>query len=144
MFGIIATIIAAKKRHYTFAWVVGIWTALAIILILSGNSTMAVAPGWLFFAISLGMKKKAEINGNEVLPSDSPETNNTTSLPESSSANSTISIPATVDGMPIQSEAIESVDRTVPVPVAIRFCRFCGQELEPGAKFCRHCGARLE
>ena len=27
---------------------------------------------------------------------------------------------------------------------AIRFCRFCGKELEPGANFCRHCGARMD
>lgn len=58
--GIIATIIAAHKRHYTFAWVIGIWTAIAIILALSGMSSLAIAPGPIFLIIAIGMKKIPE------------------------------------------------------------------------------------
>ena len=54
MLGIIATIIAAKKGHTTFAWVVGIWSAIEIILLLA-KSPYAVGPGGMFVLISICM-----------------------------------------------------------------------------------------
>ena len=55
MLGIIATIIAAKKGHSTFAWVVGIWSAIEIIMLLA-KSPYAVGPGGMFIVIALCMK----------------------------------------------------------------------------------------
>ena len=66
MFGIIATIIAARKGHTTFATVTGIWTGVAIILALSGYSAYAFAPGGIFFFIALGMS-----NLRNIAPEDS-------------------------------------------------------------------------
>lgn len=54
MLGIIATIIAAKKGHATFAWVVGIWSAIEIILLLA-KSPYAVGPGGMFVLIAICM-----------------------------------------------------------------------------------------
>lgn len=54
MLGIIATIIAAKKGHTTFAWVVGIWSAIEIILLLA-KSPYAVGPGGMFVLIAICM-----------------------------------------------------------------------------------------
>ena len=57
LFGILACIIAAKKGHTSFAWVVGIWTALAALILVIGTSKSVVAPGPIFFAIALCFKK---------------------------------------------------------------------------------------
>ena len=54
MLGIIATIIAAVKGHKTFAWVIGVWSAIEIVLLLS-KSPYAVGPGGLFVIIALCM-----------------------------------------------------------------------------------------
>ena len=53
MFGILATIIAAVKGHSGFAWFTGIWTAIALIVALSGMPQYSFAPGMLFFVIAL-------------------------------------------------------------------------------------------
>ncbi len=54
MLGIIAAIIAAVKGHKTFAWVMGVWSALEIVLLLA-KSPYAVGPGGLFVIIALCM-----------------------------------------------------------------------------------------
>lgn len=56
MFGILATIISAKKHHAGYAIFTGIWTGLAVILALCGYSKMAIGPGAMFFVIALTMK----------------------------------------------------------------------------------------
>lgn len=137
MAGIIATIIAAVKRHYTFAWVIGIWTAIAIILLLCGQYSVAIAPGWLFLCIAIGMKKIPK-ESNEG-PASGTQTANTTSgsVPVSSAE----PLPANTYVVPSK---VSPEDEPAPSAPAIRFCRYCGQELENGAKFCRHCGANIE
>ena len=56
MMGIIAAIIAAIKGHTTYAVCMGIWTVIAFILIASGSSQYAMAPGGLFVVIAICMK----------------------------------------------------------------------------------------
>ena len=142
MAGIIATIIAARKRHYTFAWVIGIWTAIAIVLALCGMASIAIAPGWLFLIIAIGMKKIPE-EGNSDSGSQNPVGYN---MQGSTSTPAEVPVPTAASAEPsvAQDDDIVVVDRTSPAPTVIRFCRYCGQELELGAKFCRHCGARIE
>ncbi len=71
MLGLAATIIAAVKGHKTYAWVTGIWTAIAVAVGLSGYTEYAIAPGFVFFAIAVSMdnlrkqKKKDEDDGSE-------------------------------------------------------------------------------
>ena len=55
--GIIACIVAAMKGRKTFAWVIGVWTALAFMIAISGASQLAIAPGGLFLLIAITMKK---------------------------------------------------------------------------------------
>ena len=57
--GIIACVIAAIKGRTTFAWVVGIWTAIAVVIALAGAPQFAIAPGGLFLIIAIAMKKAA-------------------------------------------------------------------------------------
>ncbi len=57
LIGILACIIAAVKGRKTFAWIVGIWTALAFVIAFLGASKYAYAPGGLFLAIAIAMKK---------------------------------------------------------------------------------------
>ena len=47
-------IIAAVKGHKTFAWVMGVWSALEIVMLLA-KSPYAVGPGGLFVIIALCM-----------------------------------------------------------------------------------------
>lgn len=57
MIGIVATIIAAKKGHSVFAWIMGIWSALEIIAILC-EYPIAFGPGAVFLVIAIVMKNK--------------------------------------------------------------------------------------
>lgn len=137
MAGILATIIAARKRHYTFAWVIGIWTVIAITLAISGNADIAVTPGWLFLVIAIGMKKIPEESTN-ITPTNTPMTTPT------SENTSTPTVPI---GIPAERSVTPNVSmgpHERSAPTVIRFCRYCGQKLDSGAKFCRHCGARIE
>lgn len=142
MFGIIATIIAVKKRHYTFAWVVGIWTGIAFVLALSGAASIAFAPGVLFLLIAVGMKKIPETSASNTTFQTKQTTGNT------HTDASYISIqPKDItesSGYPLtQDNRSFTVDRT-PFTTAICFCRYCGSKLERGAKYCSNCGARIE
>lgn len=60
--GIIATIIAACKGHKTFAWIIGIWTAVAFLLIASGDAQYVLAPGWIFLVSALCMKNLKKVD----------------------------------------------------------------------------------
>lgn len=142
MMGIIATIIAARKRHYTFAWVIGIWTAIAIILALCGMARIAIAPGWVFLFIAIGMKKVPEERINDK-PLETPIVD---CVQEGIPSAPTTSAPSYVSLEPsvTQNDDFILTERSSPDPAVIRFCRYCGQELELGAKFCRHCGAQIE
>ncbi len=143
MFGIIATIIAAKKRHYTFAWVVGIWTGIAFIFLLSGAESIAIAPGGLFLIIAIGMKKIP--NGNELNTVSQPRQNTYNTLIETPHISVKPSeTPETLGYSETQNIGFSSIRRTTPAPAAVRFCRYCGCELAPGAKFCSSCGARID
>ena len=80
MLGIIATIVAAVKRRYVFAAVIGGWTFIAFILAVNGLSAFALSPGFLFLIIAICMKKvpkdgeteKSVLNA-EIVQSDDPE-----------------------------------------------------------------------
>lgn len=65
MFGLLATIISAIKGHKTFAWVVGIWTVIALLVGLSGSPEYAIAPGALFFFISITMKNLKKLESQD-------------------------------------------------------------------------------
>lgn len=144
MIGIIATIIAAKKRHYTFAWVVGIWTAIAVVLFLMGMGGLAIAPGWLFLVFALGMKKIPEESNNNVIIETTTYNNTLSDFTVQSQP--LVSEEATPVYPAINNEELITIERTSPDPVlaALRFCRYCGQEINSDAKFCCHCGARIE
>ncbi len=60
MLGIIATIIAIVKKHYTFAAVVGIWTAVAWAFYLTGAFEYVYAPGIIFLYIAIFNLKSPE------------------------------------------------------------------------------------
>lgn len=142
MIGIIATIIAARKRHYTFAWVIGIWTGIAIILALCGMIGIAIGPGALFLFIAIGMKKIPE-ESNSNSASQTPVGYN---MQGSVSAPAEAPVPASAYLEPtvVQDDDIVVMEGVSPAPAVIRFCRYCGQSLEEGSTFCRHCGARIE
>ena len=142
MAGIIATIIAAKKGHSTFAWVIGVWTAIAIILALCGMAGIAIAPGWVFLVIAIAMKKTSGDGCSDSASKTPVGYNMQGTVPAQNQA----PLPTAVSLEPpvAQDDGIVVMERSSSAPVAIRFCRYCGQELEPGAKFCRHCGAKLE
>lgn len=55
MIGIAATIIAAVKGRTGFAWAMGIWSAIEILLLLAG-SNYTFGPGVLFLIIAISMK----------------------------------------------------------------------------------------
>lgn len=59
MLGIVAAIVAGVKGHYAFAGIIGGWSIIAVILALTGVP-YAVAPGWLFLVIAIGMSKKTD------------------------------------------------------------------------------------
>lgn len=142
MMGIIATIIAIKKRHFTFAWVIGIWTGIAIILALCGMVGIAIAPGWLFLAIAIGMKKIPE-DGEDASGPDIPSVNAAAaSTPLSPSA--TTPFAGTQELTPVSADDLAGMAQPSTSSPVIRFCRYCGQAQEPDARFCRHCGARIE
>ncbi len=60
MLGLISTIIAIVKKHYTFAAVVGIWTAVAWALYLTGAFEYVYAPGIVFLYIAIFYLKSPE------------------------------------------------------------------------------------
>ncbi len=169
--GIIACIIAAVKGHKTFAWVIGIWTAIAFLVAFSGYSNAALAPGWIFLVIAIGMK-----NLNKTA-SPSPVTSSTTKLttvnPEKKyvcracgnystgwyqkcpkcgtvgrmeKAEVQISTPALA-----LEDTNSAPNRVLPeLPViqeapkqAPKYCGNCGAALEPDSLFCSYCGVKL-
>lgn len=68
MLGIIATIVAAVKRRYTFAAIVGGWTFLAFILAINGVTVFAFSPGFLFLIIAICMQKNPpKTDGEEIV-----------------------------------------------------------------------------
>lgn len=183
--GIIACIVAAMKGRKTFAWVIGVWTALAFMIAISGAPQLAIAPGGLFLLIAITMKK---VSPNA--ESSSGQSNVTAPAPLSDSSvdkgfeckNCGLQLtgwykecpnchaidtirrrePNTIlPAEPIVMESGQSaipnrieinraeavspiIERSSSAPDVIRFCRYCGQALEPNARFCRHCGARIE
>lgn len=183
--GIIACVVAALKGHKTFAWVIGVWTALAFLIAASGAPQLAIAPGGLFLLIAITMKKVSPNTGNSSGQSNGAGSN---SLSDSNvdkafvckncgtqltgwykecpncHAIDTITrrdpntiLPAEPFVMESGQSAIPNsieinraeafvpiIERSSSAPAFIRFCRYCGQELELGAKFCRHCGARID
>lgn len=62
--GLIACIVSAVKGHKTFAIAMGVWTIIAIILLVSGFQ-YAYAPGPLFLLIAICMKKKNKDEGKD-------------------------------------------------------------------------------
>ena len=75
MLGIIATIIAAKKGHTTFAWVVGIWSAIEIILLFA-KSPYAIGPGGIFVLIAISMSNLNKPKKERKPTNDPPKGNN--------------------------------------------------------------------
>ena len=65
MLGLISTIIAIVKKHYTFAAVVGIWTAVAWALYLTGAFEYVYAPGLVFLYIALFNLKSPEAEAKQ-------------------------------------------------------------------------------
>ena len=160
MFGLLATIIAAVKGRSGFAWFTGIWTALAVIMSLSGGSKYAVGPGVLFFAIAIGMKKDR--------PSDSNAQNNSKNEPSVDGSKKYIctrcggyssgwyqtcpscgavgkmdkATPQIVSRISQAStEVTKSSYNGQQNTVSVYSCRKCGAQLQPGSEYCQRCGA---
>ena len=129
--GIAACVIAALKGHKTFACVIGVWTAIALVLALSGNANIAVAPGGLFLIIAAGMKnlKKQSGTAPAAVPQDVPAAE--TTVPE---------VPSPLTEPPVAAEA----EATVPQISGGIICSGCGAPLEAGVKFCQYCGTKAE
>ncbi len=171
--GIIACIIAAVKGHKTFAWIIGIWTAIAFLVAFSGYAKAAYAPGGLFLLIAIGMKNL----NKESAPAPSTATSSTTKLttgdPEKKyvcracgnystgwyqkcpkcgtvgrmeKAELQISTPA-----PALEDTNSAPNRVLPeLPViqetpkqVPKYCGNCGAALEPDSLFCSYCGVKL-
>ena len=126
MFGIISLIIALKKGHSKFAAVVGIWTAIAFLLALTGNSRYSFAPGSIFLITAITMKNLNKEN-------KSSEKENCA-----------------------QSDIITDNDRTLNVlsenketaefqsDISTKKCANCGSTNSTGNIFCIYCGCKLD
>ena len=164
MLGIIATIIAAKKGHSTFAWVVGIWSAIEIIMLLA-KSPYAVGPGGMFIVIALCMKN-LNTPQKERKPSNDPpkginkvfsttpvettvagvetSTNRSTQENDNSSSshllrNTTYATRGSTNEPQYEGAAMR---HTMEIP-RTRFCRKCGFKLLTESDFCSHCGTKI-
>ena len=161
MFGIIATIIAAKKGHKTFAWVVGIWSVIEIVMLLA-KSPYAVGPGGLFVLIAIGMKNLNKSDESTRTDKKQAEISNTPSIDTAcqtissgDSGNKDISAISDVStksmnidderGIPdvapsyesIESEQLSNIESTDSSNVLI------ADFASPRVRYCRKCGFQL-
>lgn len=157
MLGIIATIIAAKKGHTTFAWVVGIWSAIEIILLLC-RSPYAFGPGALFVFIAIGMtnlrkqetntpyrkdsKPRQEVTTAKDLPNEADKSieSSQTLPPESSQVNTDVSSNSIEEDSDLETAKRSPTEQNTP---KIIFCRRCGFKLLEGSGYCSHCGTEV-
>lgn len=172
IFGIIATIVAAAKGRTGFAWFTGIWTALAIFMVLIGEAQYAISPGGLILIIAICMKKQ---EANAQSGSGQGKNSSAVSNPDpskkfvckkcgnfSSGWYQTCPHCGAVGAMEKNTLAIEPPSNdpaiadlaadselepkgAIPHEVSptIMFCRECGTKLLPDASFCPECGTRI-
>lgn len=161
MLGIIATIIAAKKGHKTFAWIIGIWSILEIILLLT-QSPYAIGPGGLFVLIAIGMKnlnksdesiitdkKQAEISNTpsidtacQTISSGDLGNKDISAISDVSTKSMNIDVERGIPGVSpsyesIESEQISNIESTDSSNVLI------ADFASPRVRYCRKCGFQL-
>ena len=139
MFGIIATIIAAKKGHSTFAWVVGIWSVVEIIMFLA-KAPYAVGPGWVFIIIAICMKK---VNIAPKEHNEYPKENDivfTTSSPYTHAAGTE----TITSGNTSEKEASVCVAPLMCDVEGYMECPICHTRQAIGRPYCFRCNAKLQ
>lgn len=171
MCGLLATIIAAVKGHTTYAWVTGIWTAIAVVVAISGYPEIAIAPGFLFLAIAISMEnlrkqKKNENREDSVSDQEPALIEETSKAIETADTSDDIIMSFDEEGeekavvdeeqnyiqdeqgiIDIQSETGDSEEASASAvndSMPIKYCRKCGKELLEGAVFCRECGTKVQ
>ena len=157
MIGIIACIVAAVKGHKTFAWVTGVWSLVALLLLATGVTTYAFSPGIVFLIIALSMKKisnEAEGSGSAVadvkpaepaaVPAAEPAD---PAIPEQSKVYVCTNCGGRCNGWYQVCPSCGSIDQMVAADVALPAadpglvkCAHCGKQIETKAKFCPYCG----
>jgi hypothetical protein len=117
--GIAACIIAAVKGHKIYAWCMGIWTVIAILIAVSGSAQFAASPGVLFLIIAICMKKvPKEPEGNNSAPSQSEGISESKVLP--------------VEQIALPSDANRS---------NAYVCKLCGSRCSGWYQVCPSCGS---
>ena len=124
MIGLVATLIAAVKRHTGFAIFAGVLSVLNIYLNLYGEADDIWIFGWVLLVIAIFMKTKSP-------KSDTIIINNTTPT-------------AVNDAPPVQ--LLEEYESYKPNEAAgcSKFCGNCGKPLRTENKYCPNCGAKVD
>lgn len=161
MIGIIACIVAAVKGHKTFAWVTGVWSLVALLLLATGVTTYAFSPGIVFLIIALTMKKiPDEAEGNvstaadvkpaelaaapKAVPAAEPAA---PAIPDRPKVYVCTNCGGRCNGWYQVCPSCGSIDQMVAADSAlpdagsgIMKCAHCGKQIEAKAKFCPYCG----
>ena len=119
MIGLIATLIAAVKRHTGFAIFAGILSVGNIYMYLGGEAEDVWIFGWILFVIALFMKTK-EPQKDTIIINNSPQT-------------------------PPHAPTQEIYEYYGPKEIAEggKFCSNCGKPLQFDDKFCPNCGSKV-
>ncbi len=159
LIGIAACIVAAVKGHKTFAWVTGVWTAVALLLAVSGATEYAFSPGVVFLIIALSMKK---------IPKEPEENSGAAAVVEPAEPAAVPAAEPAISAIPEQPKvyvctncggrcngwyqvcpSCGSIDQMVAADSALPDagsglvgCTHCGKQIEAQAKFCPYCGTK--
>lgn len=116
MIGLLATIIAAAKRHTVFAVFSGLLSVWNIYGYLNGEADDIWIFGWILFVISIFMKTKAE-KTETIIINSTPQT----ATPEATTYE-------------VRKELVD----------CNKFCSNCGNPIQPGQKYCPNCGKKVD
>ena len=162
MIGIIACIVAAVKGHKTFAWVTGVWSLVALLLLATGVTTYAFSPGIVFLIIAISMKKipneakgsgSAAADAKPAEPAAAPEAvpaaePTAPAIPEQSKVYVCTNCGGRCKGWYQVCPSCGSIDQMVAADSALPVsdselvvCAHCGAQIKAQAKFCPYCGS---
>lgn len=116
MIGLVATLIAAIKRHTAFAVFAGIASVANIYLWINGEADDIWIFGWVLFVIAIFMKTKTE-KKETIIINNPPQT-----------------------PYPQVPQSYE----TKMIAESSKFCSNCGQPLQVGNKYCPNCGSKVD
>ena len=116
MIGLVATLIAAIKRHTGFAIFAGLLSVVNIYSSVNGETEGIWIFGWVLLVISIFMKTKTAKTETIVI-------NNSPTHPITASHELDVNKEKTERG---------------------KFCGNCGKPLQLDNKYCPHCGSKIE